>query len=74
MVDATNEPLRGEQGFSARTRWNVTGSVGHWGHVHQRANQYEAEITVRVIDDTWRITDLEVLTEERLQAPQRPVP
>lgn len=72
VVDATNEPLRGEQGFSARTTWNVTGSVGHWGHVHQRANQYEAEITVRVIDDAWRITDLEVLTEERLQAPQVP--
>jgi len=72
VIDVTNEPLRGEQGFSARTTWNVVGSVGHWGHVHQRANQYEADITVRVIDDAWRITDLEVLNEERLQAPRRP--
>ena len=25
-----------------RTRWNATGSVGHWGHTHMRTNQYDA--------------------------------
>ncbi len=69
VLEATPEPLDGETGFRARTTWNVTGSVGHWGHVHQRSNQYLADITVRVIDDAWRITDLEVLSEERIQAP-----
>jgi len=68
VVEATPELLGGEPGFKARTTWNVTGSVGHWGHVHQRSNQYLADITVRVIDDAWRITDLEVLSEERIQA------
>jgi hypothetical protein len=69
VLGATNEQLSGEQGFSTRAVWNVAGSVGHWGHVHQRVNQYEAELTVRVIDGAWRITDLEVLQEERLQSP-----
>jgi hypothetical protein len=72
VVGATNEPLRGEPGFSTRATWNVSGSVGHWGHVHRRVNQYEAQITVRVIDDAWRVTELEVLQEERLQAPLVP--
>lgn len=69
VVEAEPRPLRGEQGFTAKATWTVTGSVGHWGHVHQRANRYVADVTVRVIDDAWRITDLEVLNEERLQAP-----
>jgi hypothetical protein len=72
VIDAANEPLRDGQGFSTHATWNVSGSVGHWGHVHQRTNQYEAEITVRVIEDAWRITALEVLNEERLQAPRAP--
>ena len=24
------------------TKWTVMGSVGHWGHIHIRKNQYEA--------------------------------
>jgi hypothetical protein len=69
VLDAEPEQLRGDAGFTARTTWNVTGSVGHWGHVHQRSNQYLADITVQVIDDAWRITELDVLNEERIQAP-----
>jgi hypothetical protein len=72
VVDATNEPLGGERGFRTRATWNVAGSVGHWGHVHQRVNQYEAELTVQVIDGAWRITDLEVLQEERLPTTSYP--
>ena len=74
VLDATNEPLGGERGFRTRATWNVAGSVGHWGHVHQRVNQYEAELTVQVIDGAWRITDLEVLQEERLLTTPDPTP
>ncbi len=42
------------------------GSVGHWGHLHQRRNQYEAILTVKPVDGVWKITDLELLGEERL--------
>ncbi len=72
VLDATNEPLGGERGFRTRATWNVAGSVGHWGHVHQRVNQYEAELTVQVVDGAWRITELVVLQEERLPAPSYP--
>ena len=44
----------------------VKGSVGHWGHIHQRVNQYEARITVEVVDGRWKITGLELLEEIRV--------
>ncbi len=69
VLGATNDPLDGDRGFRTRATWDVAGSVGHWGHVHQRVNQYEADLTVQVIDGAWRITDLEVIQEERLPAP-----
>ena len=44
----------------------VVGSVGHWGHIHQRRNRYTAEFTVRPVDGAWKIMGLELLDEERL--------
>ena len=61
------EPLRGEPGFLARCQWNVMGSVGHWGHIHQRTNQYKAELTIQPIDGVWKVTGLELLQEERVR-------
>jgi hypothetical protein len=53
-------------GFSATATWNVSGSVGHWGHVHQRRNQYRAIVGVAPIDGEWKLVAMEVLEEERL--------
>ncbi len=66
LVAAEPRPLAEGTGFAARCTWNVTGSVGHWGHLHQRRNQYEADVTVQVLDAGWRITGLELLNEVRL--------
>jgi hypothetical protein len=53
-------------GFVARCEWQAAGSVGHWGHTHQRVNQYSALITVEPIDGVWKTTGLDVLQEERV--------
>ena len=55
-----------------RTRWNATGSVGHWGHTHMRTNQYDAEVTLASIQGQWKIADIEILQEERVTAPSAP--
>ena len=55
-----------ENGFLSECTWNVAGSVGHWGHIHQRTNQYRAELRVEPVDGTWRITEMELLDETRL--------
>lgn len=65
MIDVTAEP--GPEGsFVATASWNVAGSVGHWGHVHQRKNRYRAELAIAPIAGTWKLVGLEVLQEERL--------
>ena len=64
MLDVTSES--DGTGFRARSTWNVAASVGHWGHIHQRRNQYVAEIQVEPVDGVWKITGLELVEEKRL--------
>jgi hypothetical protein len=57
----------GEQGrFAVEADWIVHGSVGHWGHVHQRSNRYLARLVVAVDGGQWRLQEMMVLQEERL--------
>jgi hypothetical protein len=53
-------------GLAYRCRWTAAGSVGHWGHIHRRINQYEAVITIRPIEDVWRITAIDLREEQRV--------
>ena len=53
-------------GLMFHAEWTALGTVGHWGHIHNRENLYDANITVEVIDGVWKITDLELLEEKRI--------
>jgi hypothetical protein len=53
-------------GLQLEARWNVAGSVGHWGHIHQRTNVYHAKLSLQAVDGAWKLTQLEILEEERL--------
>lgn len=66
MLAAESVPLDGELGFEARCEWKISGSVLHWGHIHSRANRYAARFVVKAIDGVWKITDLELLDEIRI--------
>jgi hypothetical protein len=59
-------PAKQAGAFLAKATWNVNGSVGHWGHVHTRTNQYQAELTIQSVDDRWKLTGMNVLQEQRL--------
>jgi hypothetical protein len=52
--------------LTIETNWTVSGSVGHWGHVHQRTNGYRANLVISDIDGVWKLTGLDVLEEQRL--------
>jgi hypothetical protein len=54
------------------SKWTAIGTVGHWGHIHTRENQYEANITVEPVDGAWKITDLELLEEKRIDPYAQP--
>jgi hypothetical protein len=74
------QPRKGGEGFVAEVRWTALGTVGHWGHEHQRLNRYIAKVTVAPVPekegasskdgdsgrDAWKMVDLEVQEEKRL--------
>jgi len=53
-------------------RWTAMGTVGHWGHIHTRKNQYHANIKVEPVDGAWKITGLELLEEKRIDSYGQP--
>lgn len=55
-------------GFVYRCRWNASGSVGHWGHIHRRVNQYDAVFTVEPIEGRWKIAAIDLRDEKRIDA------
>jgi hypothetical protein len=52
--------------YALHGTWTALGTVGHWGHVHQRKNRYEAVVTVAAKDGAWKIVDLELRDERRV--------
>lgn len=68
--------IKKRQGFNADIQWTALGTVGHWGHQHQRVNRYIAKVTVEpdrpataaTVSQpaSWKITALEILEEKRL--------
>jgi hypothetical protein len=52
--------------YAIRGQWTATGTVGHWGHVHTRKNQYDAIVTVKADQGGWKLSGLEVLEEQRI--------
>jgi len=72
-VNVTELQLVEEAGAEPRfrCRWRVAGWIGHWGHVHARANEHLAIITVAPRDGQWKITGIEMLDEQSLDPPQK---
>lgn len=68
LDSVTTERMGGGKAFEARCTWTVSGSVGHWGHLHTRTNQYEALLTIEAVDGAWKITALELLEEKRVSS------
>ncbi|MDF1823897.1 MAG: hypothetical protein P1U68_04600 [Verrucomicrobiales bacterium] len=70
------KPQTGEaQGEDLRVvaNWATIGEVTHWGHTHERTNVYEAKITFSPMAAGWKVTDLDLLNEERVQKVSRRV-
>ena len=58
--------------LSFHSKWTAMGTVGHWGHIHTRKNQYEANITVEPVGGAWKISNLELLEEKRIDPYAKP--
>jgi hypothetical protein len=71
MVEENKE---NNNALDIRSKWTAMGTVGHWGHIHTRQNEYEAFVTVQPVDGAWKITGLELLDEKRIDPYKRQVP
>ncbi|MEM7454875.1 MAG: hypothetical protein AAF456_11050 [Planctomycetota bacterium] len=54
-----------EPGFAYRCTWNLIGTIEHWGHIHERTNQYDAIFEVELVNDSWKIVSMEVVDESQ---------
>ena len=55
-------------------QWQVSGWIGHWGHIHARMNEHMALITLAERDGVWKISDMEMLDEQSVEPSQTPLP
>ena len=67
-TEVNNAELLSRDGnrLTIESDWKVSGSVGHWGHIHQRTNGYRAKLEISELDGVWKLTGLEILEEQRL--------
>ena len=73
IQDVDVSPLKDRPlGLLFHAQWTALGTVGHWGHIHTRENQYDANITVEPVDAAWKITELELLEEKRIDPYAKP--
>ena len=68
-VDAATAGRGKVKSFTYPCKWIVTARVKHLVHIHDRQNIYLGELTLRVEDDRWKITDLVLKSEERVIVP-----
>jgi hypothetical protein len=68
------DPVEPEILMKVTYRWQVDGNVTHWGHVHERTNEYLAELGVRGSEEGWRIESVRILEQERIDEPEDEVP
>lgn len=54
--------------FAVHAVWQVAGTVEHWGHVHERENQFDAVFTIQPIDGSWKITRMDILGQQQKSA------
>jgi len=71
IVELVDGRISGDDAQEFRCRWNVSGSVGHWGHVHRRANQYDATLEIMPVNGAWKITKIDLRDEKRLDSNRR---
>jgi hypothetical protein len=73
IIDVSVKPhSERPRALAFESTWTAFGTVGHWGHVHARKNRYHANVTVEAVNGVWKITDLELLEEKRVDPYARP--
>lgn len=60
-----------KEGMKMQANWATIGEVSHWGHTHERTNRYEAVLTFLPVGEKWKLQNLDLQSEERVQKVSR---
>ncbi|MFO0975339.1 MAG: hypothetical protein U0996_03025 [Planctomycetaceae bacterium] len=55
-------------GFEYQATWTVAGTVEHWGHIHERQNQFEATFTIEPKNGEWKFTRMDIAGQKQKSA------
>ncbi len=58
-------------GFQYRGNWTVSGTVEHWGHIHERQNQFTAVFRVEPRLGLWKITEMKIEDQQSVATKTR---
>ena len=67
ITDVKKAASPSQASVAFRTKWIASGTLKHWGHSHNRQNQYDALLTISPVNNVWKITDIELLEETRIK-------
>ena len=59
-------------GYKFKSTWQVSGTIEHWGHIHERINEFEGVFTVALEGEDWKLTEFEIVDEKRIRSKTRP--
>jgi hypothetical protein len=62
LIEGTNPA----DGFSYESKWTVTARVKHLQHIHHRKNIYSGILKIKVEDNMWKISHIELQSEDRM--------
>jgi hypothetical protein len=63
-IESMEEAGDGQMAVTAK--WDVFGSVRHWGHEHYRCNTYRAKLILVPDGDYWKLAGVQILDEVRV--------
>ena len=66
ITEVKKETFSSQGKTAFRTKWIAEGTLEHWGHSHNRQNKYDAILTISPVNDVWKITDIKLLEEIRI--------
>ena len=55
-----------QEGIAYNCKWTVKGTVGHWGHIHSRVNQYNAVLNIKPVEGVWKVFNIDMIEESRV--------
>jgi len=58
---------RVDGGVEVDASWTVSGQITHFGHVHERINEYRARVRLTADEEIWKLLQIEIIEENRLR-------